>query len=410
MIPFVNSLSLNLNYKGQSDVIYFDFANAFDSVNHDIILRKLKNMFNIDGLLLNFVKNYLKDRKQQVTIQNQFSSFAPVISGVPQGSILGPLLFVLFINDLCDVLNPETGIYMYADDTKIWRKIDSESDQQMLQLDINKLYDWSLKNKIRFHPNKCKVLHVTLKHKPCIFSYYMNGQILESTANERDLGVTVSHNLKWNMHHNTLLSKTRQKLGLLKRTCSFSKNPHSRKILFLSIVRSQFEHCSPVWRPNKSTQMEKFESIQKRGIKWILREEYNYYSKLEYYERLKKLDILPIHLKFNLNDLTLFHSIIYGCSPILLPEYFVSCPNGYLNPDTTGRYFQRNTRYASSFDHLMFKSKIIPKIDAFREDFFYRTVDLWNNLPLVIRQIEPEDSFKIKLKEHLWILAGENFN
>ena len=170
MIPFVNSLSLNLNYKGQSDVIYFDFAKAFDSVNHDIILRKLKNMFNIDGLLLNFVKNYLKDRKQQVTIQNQFSSFAPVISGVPQGSILGPLLFVLFINDLCDVLNPETGIYMYADDTKIWRKIDSESDQQMLQLDINKLYDWSLKNKIRFHPNKCKVLHVTLKHKPCIFS------------------------------------------------------------------------------------------------------------------------------------------------------------------------------------------------------------------------------------------------
>ena len=75
-----------------------------------------------------------------------------------------------------------------------------------------------------------------------------------------------------------------------------------------------------------------------------------------------------------------------------------------------GRYFQRNTRYTSSFDHLMFKSKIVPKIDAFREEFFYRTVDLWNSLPLVIRQTESKDSFKVKLKEHLWILAGENFN
>ena len=410
MVPFVNSLSLTLNCKGQSDVIYFDFAKAFDSVNHDIILRKLKNSFNIDGLLLNFVKNYLKDRKQRVIIQNQFSSFAPVVSGVPQGSILGPLLFVLFINDLCDVLSPDTNVYMYADDTKIWRKIDSESDQQMLQLDIDKLYYWSLQNKIRFHPNKCKVMHVTLKHKPYSFSYYMNGQALESVTSERDLGVIVSHNLKWNMHHNTILSKARQKLGLLKRTCSFSKNPKSRKILFLSIVRSQFEHCSPVWRPTKSTQMEKFASIQKRGIKWALCEEYNYYSKLEYFERLKKLDILPIHLKFNLNDLSLFHSIVYGHSPIQLPDYFVSCPNGYLNPDITGKYFQRNTRYANSFDRLMFKSTIVPKIDAFREDFFYRTVDLWNTLPVVIREIESEDVFKIKLKEHLWILADETFN
>ena len=121
MVPFVNTLSLTLNSKGQADVIYFDFAKAFDSVSHDIILKKLKFMFNIDGLLLSFIKSYLKDRMQRVIIENQFSSFARVRSGVPQGSILGPLLFVLFINDLCDVLSPGTCVYMYADDTKIWR-------------------------------------------------------------------------------------------------------------------------------------------------------------------------------------------------------------------------------------------------------------------------------------------------
>ena len=111
-----------------------------------------------------------------------------------------------------------------------------------------------------------------------------------------------------------------------------------------------------------------------------------------------------------MNDLILFHSIVYGYSPVQLPDYFVSCPHGYLNPDTTGRYFQRSTRFASSFDNLMFKSKIVPKIDAFREDFFYRTVELWNSLPVVLRQIESKDNFKIILKEHLWILAAENFN
>ena len=166
---------------------------------------------------------------------------------MPQGSILGPLLFVLFINDLCDVLNPGTSIYMYADDTKIWRQIDSKYDQKLLQSDINELYNWSLRNKIRFHPDKCKIISISLKHKPYNFIYNMNGHTLEPVDHERDLGVIVSKNLKWNKHQNNILSKSRQKLGILKRICSFSQNSLHRKILFLSIVRSQFEHCSSVW-------------------------------------------------------------------------------------------------------------------------------------------------------------------
>ena len=153
--------------------------------------------------------------------------------------------------------------------------------------------------------------------------------------------------------------------------------------------------------------MKKFESIQKRGIKWILNEDYKSYTKSEYHKKLKKLNILPINLKFIFNDIILFHSIVFGTSPIQLPEYYISRENRYLNADTTGRYFQRSTRKNSSYDHLMFKCKIIPKVDAFRDDFFHRTVCLWNNLPLAIREIESRECFRIKLKEHLWIIADE---
>ena len=118
---FSHDISLALNANELTDVVYFDFAKAFDSVNHDCILEKLKYQFNIDGLMLKFIKEYLKDRKQRVVVDNEISCTLDVKSGVPQGSILGPLLFVIFINDIQTVVSPGTKIALYADDTKIWR-------------------------------------------------------------------------------------------------------------------------------------------------------------------------------------------------------------------------------------------------------------------------------------------------
>ena len=140
MVGFCDSIAISLNDCIQTDVIYFDFAKAFDSVNHDLILQKLKYLYNIDGRLLKFIKQYLCDREQQVVIGNFSSDKMHVLSGVPQGSILGPILFVLFINDLPQGLNPGTDLALYADDTKIWRKILSESDVVALEIDINYLH------------------------------------------------------------------------------------------------------------------------------------------------------------------------------------------------------------------------------------------------------------------------------
>lgn len=112
LIPFVDDLVLNMHRKSVTDVIYFDFAKAFDSVSHDIILQKLKLQYEVDGLLLKFLKNYLEDRKQLVVVDGEQSNVLPVLSGIPQGSILGPLLFVLFINDMNDVVSNNTLLYM----------------------------------------------------------------------------------------------------------------------------------------------------------------------------------------------------------------------------------------------------------------------------------------------------------
>ena len=160
LLSFTESVTRKLHEKIGTDVIYFDFAKAFDTVSHDLILQKLKLQYKIDGALLKFFAEYLRDRTQRVILDNLLSENVNVLSGVPQGSILGPLLFVLFINDIYTNIDINTKIALYADDTKIWREINFQTDCEILQKDINSLYEWSCKNKMLFHPNKCKTLTI----------------------------------------------------------------------------------------------------------------------------------------------------------------------------------------------------------------------------------------------------------
>ena len=409
MIDYTNILTLNLNLKSQTDVIYFDFSKAFDSVNHDIILDKLKNKFGINGHLLKFILNYLKDRKQRVVLDGKFSSFSSVQSGVPQGSILGPLLFVLFINDIIHVVDKNSKILLYADDMKVFREILTQDDQYILQADIDALVKWSIQNKMKFHPNKCKVLKCSLKKRNSnLFVYNMLGSALQVTDSEKDLGVIVSSNMKFNKHHSAILCKGSQKLGLLRRTCSFSNSLSHRKTLYLAIVRSQFEHCSPIWRPVKTSQTEKFEALQKRGVKWIFGEDFAYYSKAEYFKKLKFLDILPLVLKFDLNDLVLFHKMVYGLTETLkIPDYLVR--NEDSDDRDMDRNFRRQTRSMTSSDRLQYKCKVFPRIDVFIESFFHRTYLKWNKLSLDLREIRSSNCFKKALKQQLWIIAETNY-
>ena len=413
LIPFYDNLACTLNNSSRTDVVYFDFAKAFDSVNHDLILCKLKYKFNVDGFLLKFFVEYLKDRHQKVVINNIHSESIDVKSGVPQGSILGPILFVLFINDITNGLSKGTNIAMYADDTKIWREIVYDADHNHLQNDIDTLNDWATKNQMKFHPHKCKVLSVTLQRKqddhPLPFHnfvYTLGNVPLDFVHNEKDLGVTFNTSLAWSEHCNSLYSKTSRLLGLLRRSCNFMKNSRQRRSLYIAIIRSQFEHCSIIWSPGDITSMDKLESIQKRAIKWIFSEEYASYDKNLYYLRCKELDLLPICGRMKLNDMKAFHKIIHNNSTVKLPHYI--------------SYFKGKTRLRSShFDDLTLISSISPKtnmnyskkygievvpssLSQFSNNFHYRAMNFWNTLPYDIRQISKPSQFELAVTKIIW--------
>ena len=205
--PLLTNLLQNL----PTDIIYFNFAKAFDTVNHDIILSKLKYQYKIDGRMLKFFKSYLRNRTQRVVLDNCTSDIIDVLSGVPQGSILGPLLFVLFINDIFHYIDKYSLIGLYADDTKLSRKIATSADCDILQHDIDTRKKWCINYKMKFNSEKCKVLTET-KSEPifinelpfCKYPCTLGQNILDYTSCERDLGILINERLDWHEHHNYL--------------------------------------------------------------------------------------------------------------------------------------------------------------------------------------------------------------
>ena len=168
--------------------------------------------------------------------------------------------------------------------------------------------------------------------------------------------------LNFTDHCNKLYSKANSRLGLNKRTCFFLHNSQQKRKIYLTMVRSLFEHCSVVWRPHNQTTITKLESIQKRAIKWILNEDYHSYTNLEYLLRCKQLNILPLEYKFLFNDLLLFHKIIKNLIPVKLPSYLHFFEN-------------RQTLRSCHLDHLSLVSDIWPKSYS---KYSKNSVKAWN--------------------------------
>ena len=417
MIPFTYDLALTLNNKSKTDIVYFDFAKAFDSVSHDLILKKLKNDFNVDGIMLRFIKSFLQGRQQQVVIGGLTSPALPVKSGVPQGSILGPLLFVIFVNDMFACVSEGTNIALYADDTKIWREIHSSIDHFILQDDIDKLSQWSIINKMKFHHSKCKVLSVSnqrniLHNLPfTIFQYKLGDKYIEYVNSHNDLGVSVNEKLTWTEQCNKLISQANSKLGLLMRTCHFTMNKSQKRAFYLSVVRSIFEHCSIIWHPTSSNQISMFEAIQKKAVKWIEGRRHDHYSDTEFFEKQKQLDILPIKFKFVLNDLILYYKIIKSLVYIKFPDHFsflkadqaICTRESSVLVNKTVRVEKLVTDKIAVIDTTRMTCAIRPDCDSFKNCYFYRTMTLWNKLPCSIRQSLTISKFKSELIKFLWL-------
>ena len=198
----------------QVDVAFLDFSKAFDRVSQPVLLQKLCS-FGISGSILQWCESYLSQRQQRVVLEGVSSSWSGVSSGVLQGSLLGPLFFIIFISDLPEAVLPGNCIAIYADDCKSSRIINSASDQIMFQEDLDNLHRWSLRNVMDFNVKKCKIMRITKKKQPFISNYLLDNPVLEEVNEFRDLGITTDQHLRWNLHIDKVVAKANRMLGLI---------------------------------------------------------------------------------------------------------------------------------------------------------------------------------------------------
>ncbi len=332
--------------------------------------------------LLQWLKGYLSNREQRVVVNSSNSDWLPVVSGVPQGSILGPMLFLCFINDMPSSTH-NTTLALFADDSKCFRSVNSIADCQLLQTDINSLYDWGMTWDLHYHPSKCQIISMTRRTKHAInFDYKMNGVVLNRTSCIKDLGIDITYNLVWDHHINRVVSKCNKKLGMIKRAIGFHAPVSVSKALFSALVRGDVEYGSPLWSGTSKHNVIRLEGVQRRASNFIL-----HYPGLDYKERLTQLNLLPLATRREINDLTFFFRCKYGLYDIDLSKFVV------FNCDIQGRPSTR-----SSADHLLLVRQRC-KTESHMNSFFHRIVPLWNRLPYDIRSCASFSSFKFHLIE-----------
>ena len=218
----------------QYDSVMLDIRKAFDTVSHNFLLSKLWKA-GITGSLQSLLKCYLSDRKQCVVVNDQHSEWLPVSSGVPQGSILGPLLFILYINDLPSSISFSNTL-LFADDTKVSKAISSISDSADLQSDLNSLCMWSNVNGLSFNAQKCLFLCFHTCSSPISSNYFLGNSALHQTTTCRDLGIIFSENLSWTEHYKQMLQRAYGHLRLLRRMFSVDSSVKVKRLLYLSLV------------------------------------------------------------------------------------------------------------------------------------------------------------------------------
>ena len=331
----------------EADMIYLDFSKAFDSVPHPKLLLKLQQ-HGISGLLLNWFSDYLSNRHQRV-VNTVASSYLHATLGVPQGSILGPLLFLIYANDLTEAAN-HSVVPMFADDSKCYKKIEKPQDRNLLQTDLDSLHQWSLTWDLSFNASKCAAMRFSRKtrsEQPQ--GYHLNQQPIPFKITQKDLGILVSESLKWSSHINNLISKANKMLGFVRRNCFYLANVNCRRRLYLTLVRSQFSHSSEVWAPQgPSSDLLRLESVHRRATKVILQDYESSYS-----DRLKKLNLIPISYWLEIKDIVFYYKCKAGLYDLDIDKYIErpchrstrSSTGDFLRPNLCGTTLFRNSYF-----------------------------------------------------------------
>ena len=387
LLKHIDTILNNFLKGNDTDSIYLDFSKAFDKVSHKILLQKLYS-YGIRGNLLKWLENYLSHRIQSVVINGVHSYPAEVTSGVPQGTVLGPILFLIYINDLHQCIN-HSIIGHFADDTRILKAIASVEDVHLLQQDLLETEAWSTRNKMVLHEDKYELLCHSIRKSNLLPQLPFSKQYFEYNTTKgtsitpcdlvRDLGVTISSDLSWTPHINKTAEKGRQLISWVLSVFK-DRSRDTMMSLYTSLIRSRLEYASPLWHPSKIQDIKTLESVQRQFTSRI--EGLGDYS---YHDRLKLLSILSLQRRRERFIIITIWKIINKVSPNDLMLNISHNPRRgikvQLPPLSKSAGQHAQSLYDSSF------AVVGPK--------------LWNTLPSSISTITSKSSFKTALSRYL---------
>ena len=364
---------------GTVDTIFCDFQKAFDSVPHKRLIDIL-SFYGVKDPLLSWIKSFLSDRKHVVSVNGCFSESFDVLSGVPQGSVLGPILFIIYINFMITKAE-SSNMFLYADDLKIFRQINSIEDGEALQNDLDNLYDWTRYSLLKFHPQKCVSMRLETKYAkalPFKCFYNMDETRLKVVKAEKDLGIIVDSKLGFVQHIDSIVKKATSLSGMIKRTFSYM-DKHMFKIIFTSIVRPHLEYGAVIWNPHLKKLINQIENVQRRATKFIPG-----FGNLTYKERLISLGLPTLVYRRYRGDMIELYKLSHNMYD---PEVSKDFLNFTVSRARGHRFNLRKQDY---------------KTDLKKFSFRHRTVDQWNNLPERVVEAASLNAFKNNL-DKLWI-------
>ena len=378
LIEYLNTLTKLVDEGHDIDVVYLDFAKAFDKVPHQRLLRKLEAK-GISGKVLRWIEAWLTDRQQRVVLNGHVSDWIPVTSGVPQGSVLGPACFVVFIDDIDEVLDLVNGfVYKFADDTKYGRVIRSEEDQRAMQEDINQLMYWAERWQMEFNSVKCKIMH--LGNSNPNFNYTMGGYapagtVLESVSQEKDIGVIVHETLKPAAQCHKASMKANQVLGQMAQSFHYrDKNIWIR--LYKVFVRPHLEFAVQAWSPWYKSDVDTLEKVQKRAVNMVVGLKGRTYE-----EKLKEIGLMSLKQRRLRGDMIQIWKYIHG-----------KCPMAH---DMLGMSVDQHSRLTRHTGKPFNLARVKCNLEIRKNFFTVRCVDAWNHLPAKVQAEEDLAKFKI---------------
>ncbi len=372
LIITAHDFAKTLDDRMQLDSIILDFSKAFDRVPHHRLLLKLHH-YGIRGSLLTWFDNFLTKRSQRVVVDGEASEWTDVLSGVPQGTVLGPLLFLTFINDISESIS--SSIRLFADDCLMYRPINTLEDCKALQEDLDKLHNWTTKWQMKFNSDKCHVMQVSHRLNNISYNYHLGEDTLTSVNDHPYLGLTFTSKLSWKTHINNVTLKANRMLGLIKRNLKHC-HPQLKEQAYISLVRPHLEYCSTVWNPYHQTTINQVEAIQKRAARFVR----NVYQRTESVTSLLKDLNWPSLKDRRENSIKI---MMYKISNDLIAIN----KDIYLQPMTQTRL--RNHHPAKYQPLSTHSSK-----DVYKYSFMPTAVRLWNSLPADIITSPSLDVFR----------------